>query len=410
MKKTLSCFVTAVLMAAAMLPFSGITVSANDECEYAWFPLRTMALTQISFESASHGNSYHIDCSGLYEQCAFAPFTGKVVYTTKNYGLVLFQSVAPVHYADGSTDYMTVAFMHADNTDELAVSCANGTVIPQGTDFLRCGGIGKDGETEYAVHYDIGIYRGQLSAPPAYYSRIGNIYPFQGFYLNPMMTPSIVNMGRLNPKNTLCSGEYDNWENLWVKLPQTQTNPQGQQNTPKQEAKPEDTPKQEENSKPEQPVLSIQSGNTAEPVTISFQQCEHATYYNTRIYDSTHQIVYCVGYCKDAEPFGECRITDSTTITRQLPAGSYQVIVTAVNRGTGECTASSWYSFSVESAASEQTEMTAESITQMQEFLSGNQQLTAEQAAAFDLNHDGRINAIDLTMQKRLAGKSANAA
>ena len=124
MKKTLSGLVTAVLTAGTvLLPFSGFlgtaAVSADETYESAWFPLRTMALTQISFESYSHGSSYHIDCSGRYEQCAFAPFTGKVVYTTSNYGLVLFQSLSPVHYADGSLDYMTVVFMHADNTAEL---------------------------------------------------------------------------------------------------------------------------------------------------------------------------------------------------------------------------------------------------------------------------------------------------
>lgn len=396
MKKMLSGFMTAVFtISAAMLPFWGITASAEENMgetyEDAWFPLRTMALTQIAFDSYSHGNSYHMDCSGRYEQCAFAPFTGKVVYATENYGLVLFQSTAPVHYADGSTDYMTAVFMHADNTDELKEYCENGTVIPQGKDFLRCGGTGKNGEQEYSVHYDIGIYRGQLSAPTGYYSRLGNIYPFEGFYLNPRMTPSIVDMGHLGTDSTLMRGEYDNWDDLWVTLPQqASVSDSGQQQT----------------TKPEQPVLSIQAENSAHPVTISFQQCENTTYYNTRIYDSAHTIVYCVGLCKDAEPFGECRITADTTVTRQLPAGAYQVMVTAVNRETGECTASPMCSFTVERSAQD----AASSIVQLQAYFSGNAEPSAAQASVLDMNADGCINAVDLTLWKQQAFEIKEAA
>ena len=53
-----------------MMPFSpnaSAAENANDmNCEDAWFPLRTIAITQISFESESHANSYHMDCSGHY--------------------------------------------------------------------------------------------------------------------------------------------------------------------------------------------------------------------------------------------------------------------------------------------------------------------------------------------------------
>lgn len=385
MKKTISGFVTAVLFAfTIMLPFSDAAAAAGDAaedtCEYAWFPLYTMAITQISFESESHGNSYHMDCSGRYEQCAFAPFTGRVVYASENYGLVLFQSAAPVHYADGSIDYMTAVFMHADNTDELSEYCREERLIPQGTNFLRCGGIGKNGAVEYAVHYDIGVYRGQISSPNGYYSRIGNTYPFDGFYLNPKMTPSIVNKGHLASDNQLMRGEYNNWDSLWVTLPEQDSETQPSADT--------------ETTKPERPVLSIRAGSDAEPVIISFQQCANTTYYNTRIYDSTRTIVYCIGLCEDAVPFGECRLTDSTDVYRQLAAGSYQVMVTAVNRATGECTASEMYRFEV-------TRSEKDHIAQLQDYFACCEAMTTEQASALDLNQDGRLNAADLTLVKR---------
>ncbi|MBP0975762.1 MAG: hypothetical protein J6P20_06840, partial [Oscillospiraceae bacterium] len=139
--------------ATGLISFSGLSVpiciSADTTYEYAEFPLRTMCVTQLAFEdgkTGSHKNSYHIDCSGKYEEFAVAPFTGKVVYATDNYGLVLFQSCDPVYYADGSLDYMTVIFMHCANTDELVKLRTAGTVVPQGDDLVRCGGIGKNGE------------------------------------------------------------------------------------------------------------------------------------------------------------------------------------------------------------------------------------------------------------------------
>ena len=422
MKKTLSGLVTAVLTAGTvLLPFSGFlgtaAVSADETYESAWFPLRTMALTQISFESYSHGSSYHIDCSGRYEQCAFAPFTGKVVYTTSNYGLVLFQSLSPVHYADGSLDYMTVVFMHADNTAELEKKRVSGEVIPQGKDFLRCGGVGKNGAVEYAVHYDIGVYKGQLNAPSGYYSRLGNIYPFDGFYLNPDMTPNIVNKGHLNSTNTLKSGSYNNWDDLWVTLPQPVDQPAEEQpseqpqDDPNEQQNPsEETPAELVDTKPEQPIITVSAGSSAEPVTVSFQECANATYYNTRIYDSNHTVVYCVGLCSDAEPFGEVRVTDETTLTRQLPAGDYQVWVTAVNRDTAECTAATPVSFTVTKSAEDAEKELGEDIILLCSFLCGDAELTAEQAEHLDCNADGKLNAVDLTLWKRQAIPAAAAA
>lgn len=88
-----------------------------DNYESAWFPVNQVRLTQLSFESASHSYSYHIDCVGsqaVGSDYAFAPFTGKIVYLDPSWGYCGLMSTdangnpRPVHWADGSTDVMVV--------------------------------------------------------------------------------------------------------------------------------------------------------------------------------------------------------------------------------------------------------------------------------------------------------------
>lgn len=180
--------------------------------ESAWFPLTKMALTQISYESYSHFNSIHIDCSGKGgHEVAYAPFTGKVVYTSSNYGVTLFQSSDKVYYADGSLDYMTVMFMHG--TCKVAV----GSTVSQGSPLYVMGGLGQNGQTVYAPHFDIGVYRGQSSNPgrAGGYSRFGDTYPFDAFYVNRNLTKVIENEGRLEAGNTVNHSAPTNWKGLW---------------------------------------------------------------------------------------------------------------------------------------------------------------------------------------------------
>ena len=415
MKKFSVKLISAILAGAAALPvFSCLTgtvqVLADETNEYALFPLRTMCVTQLAFESgntASHGNSYHIDCSGKYEEYAVAPFTGKVVFTTKHYGLVLYQSLAPVHYADGSLDYMTVIFMHCANTDALAESCAAGTVFPQGADLIRCGGIGSNGAEEYVRHYDIGVFRGRLDSPAdnqaaeGYYSRLGNIYPFEGLFVDPALTVNIVRWGALASGNQLTRGNYTDWQKCWVLLPDAET-----QAAEPAAAEPE--PAEEEAAEklmPEKPVVSVVSEDA---VVISYQECENATYYNVRVYGSDHKVAYCVGVCADANPFNECRVFTDTSLTRSFEPGSYYVRVTAVNKTDGTCIASDAVPFEVklpEYAGSGDldgnTYVNAADVRLMVRCIGGNADLSQASLLAADMNLDGVISAADLSLLKR---------
>lgn len=211
--KKLLTFVVCLAIICSNLTIMPRTTAKAASYESAWFPVSSLYLTQIAYESYSHSNSNHIDCIGSYY--AFAPFTGKVVYTSSNYGVTLFQSTNKVYYADGTLDYMTVMFMHG--------TClySQGSTISQGTNFYQIGGRGSNGVTVYGAHYDIGVYRGQRSTPTAYYSQFGNTYAYNAFYINPNKTTSIVNKGCVASGNVVYNGAPSNWSNLWRTLGST---------------------------------------------------------------------------------------------------------------------------------------------------------------------------------------------
>ncbi|BCJ93740.1 hypothetical protein acsn021_13090 [Anaerocolumna cellulosilytica] len=192
------------------------TISKAASHEYAWFPVSVMNITQIAYESYSHSNSNQIDCSG--STYAFAPFTGKVVNISKSYGVVLFQSTNPVYYADGTIDYMTVQFMHGSNYDTWKSYYEKGTVISQGTDFYKIGGTDGNGNTTYGLHYDIGVYRGKTSSFASSFSKFGNTFAFDAFYINTNKTTSIKNKGKVESGNTIYNNAPSNWSNLWRNL------------------------------------------------------------------------------------------------------------------------------------------------------------------------------------------------
>ena len=185
------------------------TKTEAADYEYAWFPAPTMNITQIAYESYSHSNNNAIDfVSGGN---VFAPFTGKIVYKDANWGYVLLQSTNEVYYADGTLDYMTVAFMHDSNISDLSV----GQVIKQGKAFYQAGGMGSGNPNAYPVHVDLSIFRGKVNSVSRYGR--GDTYAYNAFYINSAKTTSIVNKGKVESGNRVTNG-YSNWSSLWKDL------------------------------------------------------------------------------------------------------------------------------------------------------------------------------------------------
>lgn len=87
------------------------------------FPSNYMRITQ-GYNEGTHKNSFAIDNAGKDSGIGaiYAPYTGiiKKIYTT-DANEVWLESVDKVEYADGTQDYLTILFAHANNVDNLFV-------------------------------------------------------------------------------------------------------------------------------------------------------------------------------------------------------------------------------------------------------------------------------------------------
>ena len=96
---------------------AGQRLIAQDGYEVALFPLPYMNISQDEGGSYSHQGTYNIDFLGwdsngrVYQAPVYAPCTMKVMYTGLSYAggnTVGFQSVNPVHLANGQLDYLCI--------------------------------------------------------------------------------------------------------------------------------------------------------------------------------------------------------------------------------------------------------------------------------------------------------------
>ena len=105
------------------------------------YPLKNMRITQ-GYEEGTHIDSFAIDDAGLDTEIEsiYAPFTGtiKKIYT-QDANEVWLESNKPVEYPDGTIDYMTILFAHANDISNLYV----GKKINQNEAFYKEGTAGN---------------------------------------------------------------------------------------------------------------------------------------------------------------------------------------------------------------------------------------------------------------------------
>lgn len=87
------------------------------------YPSKNMRITQ-GYNEGTHKSSNAIDDAGLNTSIEkiYAPFTGiiKKIYTN-DANEVWLESIEPVEYPDGTVDYMTILFAHANDVSNLFV-------------------------------------------------------------------------------------------------------------------------------------------------------------------------------------------------------------------------------------------------------------------------------------------------
>ena len=116
------------------------------------FPSKNMRITQ-GYNEGTHKDSFAIDNAGLDygKEKVYAPFTGiiKKIYPN-DANEVWLESSEPVEYPDGTIDFLTIMFAHADNVDNLFV----GKTIKQGEVFYEEGT--KGNATGNHIHIECG--------------------------------------------------------------------------------------------------------------------------------------------------------------------------------------------------------------------------------------------------------------
>lgn len=179
------------ILSMAVPAFAASNPAEPVNLEEAWFPAKTMNITQVAYENYSHGGQNAIDL--VCSSSLIAPFTGKVVYVDKAWGYVVFQSIDKVRYANGDVDYMTVCFMHDENIDDMVTAYKNKSVIEQGASMYQQGGMGGGNPNAYGDHVHLSVYRGKYTYPNKYGN--GNVYVYDAFWINPKITTSYAGRG-----------------------------------------------------------------------------------------------------------------------------------------------------------------------------------------------------------------------
>lgn len=196
-----------ILLSLCLLP--PLRAHARDvDYECAMFPASVLEVSQIPYGNYSHAEVMATDI--LPEGDVFAPFTGQIVHMDSSYGYVVLQSLDKVHWADGSLDYMSVGFMHDNDTSDLQT----GQIIRQGTPFYQAGMRSPDGYVT-APHVHLVVIRGKaegLSNPFR-----GTDFPFDAFFLSED-TEIIIEGWAAETRYCLRNHAPTDYSGLWVSI------------------------------------------------------------------------------------------------------------------------------------------------------------------------------------------------
>lgn len=149
-----------LVLAVGMLPTSAL--AANAETQYAMFLFKNVL--KVTCNASSHGymddypyrKATDIVDPNAAKANVYAPFDCKVVYLYSGDGnAVVIESIEPVYFADGTTDYMTIMVAHDNDISDIK----KGNTYRQGEVFYQQGnaGIGTGN------HVHVEIARGAFS-------------------------------------------------------------------------------------------------------------------------------------------------------------------------------------------------------------------------------------------------------
>ncbi len=150
-------------------------IMTADGRELAIFVAESLVVTQGAYDDYSHMEQNAMDIQPM-ERAVRAPFNGQIVRidaSERACNAVWFQSSAPVLYADGTYDYMTVCFLHDNDISDLSV----GQGHTQGEYFYDSGDYGISS----GKHVHVAVYRGEYNGSMRCGS--GDVFAEDAFFL-----------------------------------------------------------------------------------------------------------------------------------------------------------------------------------------------------------------------------------
>ncbi len=156
---------------------------------------------------------------------------------------------------------------------------------------------------------------------------------------------------------------------------------------------------------PDKPVVTVEATSENHPVKVSYKVCANATDYCIRYYDASDKLLYAIGDSEDSKLFGNGSNYTETSHSYTFPVGTYKVTVAAINENDSVWTFSDPVSFTVSASLkgdiNTDGEIDRADVDLLMNWLLAVPKTTLKDAEAADMNGDGKLNAVDLTMLKR---------
>lgn len=164
------------------------TMVASDGYEVVLFEMPYMYISQDS-GVGNHAGTFNVDFLAydsngrIYEAPIYAPCTMKVVAYFPTYdgaNMVVFESVNPVHLANGNLDYFTISMAHASNPPFTNI----GDVVTQGQICYYTGTYGEASGDHLHSCIGQGHYTGFTTRTTGHQDLTNRIEYWNGVFVN----------------------------------------------------------------------------------------------------------------------------------------------------------------------------------------------------------------------------------
>ncbi len=163
-ERKIACWISFFLILFSLLVYT--TVHAENYQPALWF-MDDLKITQVPGGGYSHAGTLNFDVAGVQNKNIKAPFDGTIVklFPTESAGnTVIIQSSKKVLYANGTVDYMSLAFGHDNDISDLY----EGKTIAQGQVFCQNGNYGAGTVAITGIHSHVTVIAGKYTDHPGW--------------------------------------------------------------------------------------------------------------------------------------------------------------------------------------------------------------------------------------------------